>query len=155
MHFWCSWLRKKRLFVFKPSFFPNNCYWLLGNPQTSPIGTEPSTTQTSTERKTTPNCFENNATSQRNCIHGFSTPIGAEPSTTQISTERKTTPNRFENNATSQRNGIQGFFMFLSSLLLCLSVPRWSQKNMDGQFMKWMIFFTSVTKLICLVHRKV
>ncbi|XP_074612770.1 uncharacterized protein LOC141868979 isoform X2 [Acropora palmata] len=83
-----------------------------------------STTQTSTERKTTPNCFENNATSQRNCIHGFSTPIGTEPSTTQISTERKTTPNRFENNATSQRNGIQGFFMFLSSLLLCLSVPQ-------------------------------
>ncbi|XP_074612774.1 uncharacterized protein LOC141869025 isoform X2 [Acropora palmata] len=86
--------------------------------------TELSTTQTSTERKTTPNCFENNATSQRNCIHGFSTPIGTEPSTTQISTERKTTPNRFENNATSQRNGIQGFFMFLSSLLLCLSVPQ-------------------------------
>ncbi|XP_029199628.2 uncharacterized protein LOC114964459 [Acropora millepora] len=95
-----------------------------GNPQTSPIGTEPSTTQTSTERKTTPNCFENNATSQRNCIHGFSTLIGTEPSTTQTSAERKTTPNRFENNATSQRNGIQGFFMFLSSLLLCLSVPR-------------------------------
>ena len=119
---------EKSAFLFSsPLFFPT-------------IVTELSTTQTSTERKTTPNCFENNATSQRNCIHGFSTPIGTEPSTTQISTERKTTPNCFENNATSQRNGIQGFFMFLSSLLLCLSVPRWSQKNMDGQFMNWMIF---------------